>query len=108
MLPRKHRAMGVRLAWALLMLETGQPARSMLCTHSYHELHSRAHTGSSEDNFRSYCSRSYEFMLTGNIKVSVPMDSSLTFEKNREPVFERFLLIQFEPSKGKLKHIDEN
>lgn len=47
-------------------------------------------------------------MLTGNIKVSVPMDSSLTFEKNREPVFERFLLIQSEPSKGKLKHIDEN
>lgn len=50
--------------WALLMLEAGQPARSVLCTCSYHELHSLAHSCSSEDNCRSYCSRSYEFMLT--------------------------------------------
>lgn len=31
-LPRKHGAVGVRLVWALLRLETGQPARSTLCT----------------------------------------------------------------------------
>lgn len=63
-LPRKHGVMGVHFVWALLMLEAGQPARSIYA-HAPTMSYTLGPTVVALKTISGlYCSRSYEFMLT--------------------------------------------